>query len=160
MEPAHAQRLARDLMDAHGLSTWTFRFDRGLRRFGACFPRDARIQLSRRLVEVNGEAQVRDTILHEIAHAWAFLRHGDGVAHDARWKAIARELGCDPKARWAHGAVQAPPLRWLAVCPNGHASERARRWTGRRPPSCAKCRPFYDPRFALSLVPNPEFTGP
>ena len=66
-----AEELALSLMRKHGLSHWEFGFDRAKRRFGACNFSKKRISLSKYLTEVNEIEQVRDTILHEIAHALA-----------------------------------------------------------------------------------------
>ncbi|HYO07513.1 MAG TPA: SprT-like domain-containing protein, partial [Tepidisphaeraceae bacterium] len=76
-----ARLLTRSLMNQHGLSDWRFDFDHARRRFGSCRPRQKLITLSRHLVFLNEEPEVRDTILHEIAHA---LTPGDG--HGRRWK--------------------------------------------------------------------------
>jgi len=61
------------------------------------------------------EAQLRDTLLHEMAHVEAWLEHGS-AGHDAVWKRIARRVGCEPRActrarvrRRSRGA--APPAR-------------------------------------------------
>ena len=86
---------ARALMDEHGLHDWTFRFSAAESRLGECRERERLIRLSRRHA-VNGDPRaVRDTILHEIAHALAGAkaRHGPG------WKAVARRIGATPKAR-------------------------------------------------------------
>ena len=86
---------ARELMDEHGLHEWTFRFSTAERRLGECRERERLIRLSRRHA-VNGEPpEVRDTILHEIAHALAGAKAGHGPA----WKAVAQRIGATPKAR-------------------------------------------------------------
>ena len=64
-----ASILARSLMSEHGLADWGFAFDHARRRFGACNYTRRRITLSRPLTLLNGIDEVRDTILHEIAHA-------------------------------------------------------------------------------------------
>ena len=46
-----------------------------------------------------GPREVRDTILHEIAHALA----GAKARHGPAWKAIAKRLGATPKARAEEG---------------------------------------------------------
>ena len=86
---------ARELMDEHGLHGWTFRFSAAKSRLGECRERERHIRLSRRHA-VNGDPrEVRDTILHEIAHALAGAKAGHGPA----WKAVARRIGATPKAR-------------------------------------------------------------
>jgi predicted SprT family Zn-dependent metalloprotease len=101
-----ARHLARTLMQQHGLRDWQFRFDHARRRFGSCRYRSKLITLSKPLTFLNSEEQVRDTILHEIAHA---LTPGDG--HGWRWKAACRKLGADPKRCYDEEEVVAPPRR-------------------------------------------------
>ena len=92
-------RQARALMDEHGLHEWTFRFSAARGRLGECRERERLIRLSRRHA-VNGDPrEVRDTILHEIAHALA----GAKARHGPAWKAVARRLGATPKARAEEG---------------------------------------------------------
>lgn len=43
------------------------------------------------------ERQLRDTLLHEMAHVEAWLVHGHR-GHGAPWRRIARRLGCEPRA--------------------------------------------------------------
>src|SRR5262249_59568628 len=72
---SRARELAARLMAEHGLGRWEFGFNNNVRRVGVChYPtraRPGRIELSRHFVERNPEAEVRDTLLHEIAHAHA-----------------------------------------------------------------------------------------
>ena len=132
-----ARNLAVQLMKQHGLSDWTFRFDHARRRFGSCRCRSKVITLSRPLTFLNEEAQVRDTILHEIAHA---LTSGDG--HGARWKAKCREIGADPKRTYTDEEVVSPPRR---VAPFEIGCERCGWWHDRhrrtrRKLVCRVCR--------------------
>jgi predicted SprT family Zn-dependent metalloprotease len=101
-----ARDLAVSLMRAHGLMGWTFAFDHARRRFGACRYRAKRITLSRHLAFLNGEEEVRDTILHEIAHA---LTPGDG--HGEKWKRKCLEIGAKPVRCYTDEAVVSPPRR-------------------------------------------------
>ncbi len=90
--------LSRELA-AHGLAArgWTGGLDAALRRLGLCTYGRKRITLSRHLTTLNGEAEVRDTILHEIAHALAWEEHGVNCGHDARWQRIAARIGARPE---------------------------------------------------------------
>ena len=100
-----AQRLAHELMKQHGLSDWTFRFDRARRRFGSCQPRSKTLTLSRTLAFLNSETEVRDTILHEIAHA---LTPRDG--HGIQWKRKCIEIGARPERCYRAAKVVTPAL--------------------------------------------------
>ena len=81
--------LARSLMEEADVGDWDLAFDRARRRAGQTDHARRRITLSRHLMSLYDEAQVRETILHEIAHARVGPRHG----HDAVWAAEATRLG-------------------------------------------------------------------
>ena len=81
---------ARALLDEYGLKKWRFKFDPSTRRAGCCNYRDQLISISFELARTGSDADIRDTLLHEIAHALVGKRHN----HDALWKAKARAIGC------------------------------------------------------------------
>ncbi len=85
---------ARDLLDRHGLDEWTFRFNTARKKLGECRAQQKLILLSRSHAVNDPPAQVTDTILHEIAHALA----GPSARHGPAWKAIAHQLGANPKS--------------------------------------------------------------
>lgn len=68
MDIDQARALAQELMAFHGLTGWSFAFDRAKRRAGAAHFDRKQITLSRALTEASDDDAVRDTILHEIAH--------------------------------------------------------------------------------------------
>lgn len=123
-----ARTLALSLMAEHGLLAdgWRFAWSHARRQLGCC--RIARrrdrvtgrvteirtIALSRHLVRLNADGQVRDTILHEIAHALAGLEHG----HDRVWQATCRRIGAAPlRVAGAGVAMVEPPLElWCGRC--------------------------------------------
>ncbi|HVL11261.1 MAG TPA: SprT-like domain-containing protein [Gemmata sp.] len=113
---ARTRELAVALMAAHGLTAWEFGFNGNLRRAGVCrYPtrtRPGRIELSRHFVRRNPDAEVRDTILHEIAHALV----GPGRGHDAVWRAKCLEIGARPERCYGE-EIEMPKGRWRAVCP-------------------------------------------
>jgi predicted SprT family Zn-dependent metalloprotease len=90
--------MAKRLMAQHGLDDWTFRFDNSKVRFGQARRGEYRgefiqeITISRAITEKAKPSVVKDTILHEIAHALVGVEHH----HDAIWKAKAMELGVAP----------------------------------------------------------------
>lgn len=62
--------LAFDLLETHGLTpNWSFALDNAKRRFGACCFNTRRISMSRLLLANASETAIRNTLLHEIAHA-------------------------------------------------------------------------------------------
>ena len=123
--------LAIKLMDAHGLVGWRIKFDHARRRAGQCDYTNKTISLSRLYVRHADIDHIRDTILHEIAHALVGPRHG----HDAVWRQKAREIGCT--ATRCHDLSFAR-ARWMMTCPNGCFSvERHRKKSGL---VCASCK--------------------
>jgi len=113
MDLPTAGKLAHELMSAHGLTRrgWTFTFNRARRQLGKCDYVRKRIELSLLFVARNGEAEVRDTILHEIAHALAGHRAG----HGAKWRDTCVRIGALPK-RTCETAMM-PRGAYRAVCP-------------------------------------------
>lgn len=95
MDLTEAEALARRLMADHDLpGGWTFAFDSATRRMGLCSYQHRRISISRHFTAHATEAEVRDVVLHEIAHVLA----GYAAKHGPQWKAVARRLGATPKA--------------------------------------------------------------
>src|SRR5688572_16549717 len=104
-----ARDLAHSLLRQHGLhdAGWTFRFDHARRRFGSCRYRAKVVTLSRHLTFLNDEPQVRDTILHEIAHALA----GHAAGHGDEWKRMCVTVGANPRRCYDDDEVLSPPRR-------------------------------------------------
>ena len=112
---AGIREAARALFNAHGLTGWEFGFNSNVRRAGVCFyphrGEPGRIELSVHFAEKNTDAEVRDTLLHELAHALV----GPGHGHDAVWRAKCRQIGAKPEACYGD-EVEMPRGRWRAVC--------------------------------------------
>jgi len=98
---------------------WSYRMTSTL---GSC--RMVRTPGGRRVIDIGmnpslllagNEAPLRDTLVHEMAHAAAWITRGDG-GHGAAWKEIAAAAGCDPRSR----CRASPRLRL-------HAGERVTR---------------------------------
>ena len=137
MERDQAARLGRELLDEHGLADWRIVLDRAKRRAGICRYARREIGLSGPLTALHPEEEVRDTILHEIAHALVGGRHG----HDEVWRATALRIGCSGQ-RCA--SADAPQIEgdWVGTCPAGHRKTRHRR--PERVSSCGQCAPTFD----------------
>jgi predicted SprT family Zn-dependent metalloprotease len=136
MELSEAQEVATRLIELHGLSGWTFRFNRNKRRLGVCKQDSKQIELSEHYVIRNSSEHVIDTILHELAHALVGTEHG----HDDVWKDMCIRLGCTPNS-CSNTAIM-PEGYWQARCPGCHSTftrhRRPRRLRGRY---CVACGP-------------------
>lgn len=124
MTPREAKQLALELMKKHGVTEdgWGFQWSNGKKQLGCAQIKKENsergkvkeiktIKLSRYLIALNDENEVRDTILHEIAHAIAGLEHG----HDEVWKSVCRQIGAKPE-RLAGEEVNVVEPRYVVVC--------------------------------------------
>ena len=151
MELRQANKLAIELMEQHGLldKGWHFAFDRANRRFGSCQYHRKRITLSKPLTELNSEQEIRNTILHEIAHALC-PREG----HNQIWKMKAIEIGCDGERCYSSNEVETMKGNYVATCCN--CDKTFNRF--RKPKydqSCGKCSGGrYNPTYKLNWIKN------
>lgn len=135
MNHSDAATLARTLINDNGLGHWVFEFDRAKCRAGACKHRRQTITLSQYYVFCNTDEDIKDTILHEIAHALA----GPGHGHDNHWKAICIRIGAKPIRCYGNHVVM-PKGQWVAVCNSCkkefhyHRKPKCRYW-------CIQCGP-------------------
>lgn len=130
-----AQALAHQLMGEHGLldEGWKFSFDNAVRRFGLCQYKSKRISLSHKLTELNEESQVKDTLLHEIAHAIVGPYHH----HNRTWQRTAISIGCSGTRLYDSSKVVAPPKPFYSYCKNCKIKKPVSRRT--RNAACGLC---------------------
>lgn len=119
-------------MDENGLHTWQVVVTRAKTQAGVCRFDRRQIGLSGPLTARMEEDVVRDTILHEIAHALVGPRHG----HDAVWKRQARALGCSAERR-LDSDIPRTLAAWEGICAAGHTVHRHRQ--PMRVLSCGRC---------------------
>jgi len=118
MELRLAEQLVKQLMQVHGISPSLFKFTNARNQLGVCkWKRDwdgsiicKAIGLSRFLVVLNDEQQVKLTMLHEIAHALVGYNHG----HDRVWKLKVMEIGGNPSR--TNGTAVMPKGRYKGTC--------------------------------------------
>lgn len=91
MNVTQAQQETERLLAQHGLyqQGWRFSLGRGKSTLGTCYYRRKIIRISKFHIWHGNDTEVRETILHEIAHALVGESHG----HDNVWEAKAREIG-------------------------------------------------------------------
>ncbi|MDB9869606.1 SprT-like domain-containing protein [Alphaproteobacteria bacterium] len=104
--------LARIEMDKNGLLGWGLELDFAKVRAGACHFGERKISFSRHFLKNSDKKDIKDTVLHEIAHALVGPKHG----HDNVWKNKARELGCS--AQRCH-SLEFSDYKWIRFCSNG-----------------------------------------
>lgn len=132
MDLSDAYRMGTELLQRHGLHGWSLVFDNAKRRAGVCRYTQRVIGLSAPLARLHSPDEVRETLLHEIAHALTGPEHG----HDGIWVAQARAIGSNGR-RCLPADSPTVTAAWLGVCPAGHTAERHRR--PERLQSCARC---------------------
>jgi SprT protein len=157
------QQLAESLMAEHltepAHQRVVFAFDNGKRRAGCVhsiriagevIPQ--RLTLSRHLMVLWDEAEVRDTILHEIAHVIA----GHGAGHGYQWMRVARSIGAKPERCYSGDQPQVEGA-FVAECKNGHVAYRHRRPKAGRQQSCGRCSNRFDSTNVLTWMTRAEW---
>lgn len=129
--------LARRLLDEHRLSSWRVELDSAVARAGVCRYDTRTIGLSGPLTRLHSEAEVRETVLHEVAHALA----GPRAQHGPHWRAIALSIGSTGE-RCVDRAAPRIEGGWVGTCPAGHRLTRHRRPT--RVVTCGRCTRRFD----------------
>lgn len=107
-----ARIMAEALLREHGLTDWTFRFNRSVRTLGLCYFDERRVELSRHFVLRNPLDDVREALRHEVAHALA----GPEDGHGPIWRAWCARLGAEPKRT---RKASMPDPRYWAKCECG-----------------------------------------
>lgn len=132
---SQATDLAMSLMDSHGLfeQGWTFGLDNAKTRCGYCNQTQKRITISRNLAMCGNHEDIRETVLHEIAHALVGCQHGHGEV----WKAKAIEIGCSGDRLVKLEKPLATPKYLIRCACCAINALRHRRPTSLKP--CAKC---------------------
>ena len=135
------ENLANQLLSEHKLTDkgWKFKWDNAKRRFGNCSHRRKQITLSRHLTPLRELSAIRNTILHEIAHALVGPRNG----HNKVWKAKALEIGCTGD-RCSTDVSISP--QYKGTCPNCKREIHRHR---RKNISCGKCDRNFNPLFVF-----------
>ena len=153
MNLIEAQDYARLLMDRHGLQHWSFEFDRAVRRFGRCSITDKKITLSKPLTLANPVEHVKDTILHEIAHALCPPKRTRGKRqwdiHGPDWQKAAMRIGCTATRCYGDEVAAPDPVfrkQYKGTCPTCQRVINAYR---RRHISCGKCCKTYNPQHRI-----------
>jgi predicted SprT family Zn-dependent metalloprotease len=108
-----AINLANELLAEYELQAegWRVTIDKQKIRAGVCRYGPKTIGLSAYLIRLNEESEVRNTILHEIAHALT-----PGAGHGPIWQAKALEIGARPDRCYTRDEMEMPVGNWKATC--------------------------------------------
>lgn len=135
---------AHELITQYLDDSWSFTFDRAKTRAGKCNFTKREISVSRYLAELHTDEQVKQTLLHEVAHA----KVGPGAGHGPVWQSYAAQIGY-VGGRTHTGEVASEFAKWVGVCPNGHKIFRFRKPSGKSV-SCARCSRRFDRRYLVA----------
>ncbi len=96
MNIAETKKVVHQLLQEHNLfdQGWRFKLSRGKHRIGSCHYQDQTIRISHSHIVMGTNAEVMDTIKHEVAHALV----GPGKGHGPEWKTTAWRIGASPRA--------------------------------------------------------------
>jgi len=124
---------------------WSFGFDNGRRRAGLCSYTDKKITVSKYLSLVHSIDDVRQTVLHEIAHAICGPKEG----HSKKWLATAKNIGYRNET-YTGEEIAKEFAPYTGLCPNGHRHYRYQR--PKRLYSCHICHKGFDKRYMIDWV--------
>lgn len=113
-------------------SRWIFGFDLARVRAGACDYTNRTITLSVSYCQRASLARIRDTILHEMAHAICGPNHH----HDETWRRVANSIGSSGDR--CH-RVEHTTAGWTGACGCGRLWSRHRLGARMRSARCAAC---------------------
>lgn len=106
-----ALRMARDLMNAHGMRHWNLELMNQGRTKGRCIYSTQTILLSAKFIRHESLEEVKLTVLHEIAHA---LTPGHG--HDRVWQAKCIAIGGNGQRRGGGYNMEKYSANYILVC--------------------------------------------
>lgn len=131
MDRDRLRETAEAVMAEHGLidEGWHLRIGSACRKFGSCNYSRRRITISGTLAAINSDAEVMDTILHEVAHALC----SPGVGHGLLWRHEFLRIGGNGSRL---GSYRTPPKKFLGTCPGCKVTLRRNR---RSTSACGRC---------------------
>tara|TARA_R110000868_G_scaffold105774_1_gene290337 strand:- start:5234 stop:5752 length:519 start_codon:yes stop_codon:yes gene_type:complete len=135
---------------------YTFKWDNAKRRSGRISYTTKVISLSKSKVKVNlhqVDTVIKNTILHEIAHAFSFKIYGrEGRGHGNKWQSIAKQIGCSGD-RCTSGYEESKSKYTLhcTTCDKKSTMHRKSKYSH----SCGVCSPkVYNKKYELKIIQN------
>jgi predicted SprT family Zn-dependent metalloprotease len=138
-----------------GLEDWKLVFSNQRRHLGYCKPRRRIISLSLAFMNANPYPVMKDTLLHEIAHAIHYIETGK-TNHDNGWREVARRVGCRPERCAPVDGLVMPRGKYVGVCPVCRKAVHFYRKV-RRSYSCNDCTNGYDSKYKLKMMTTEKY---
>lgn len=137
------RKMAYELMHQYNLleTGWQFYFNDNRSRLGVCKEYNKSIELSIWHVNNSPFESVKNTLLHEIAHAIVGCRH----QHNNVWRSKAIEIGCNGE----RCGVMNSPKKYTGICPNCERRISVNRRTDRACAVC--CRRFNGGKYSIDF---------
>ena len=118
---------------------WKFGYSIRGSYIGQCRHTPKLIVLNTRFANTIKMSEVKDTILHEIAHALVGIGHG----HDRVWRAKCNEIGCHARATkkvdYLKNVDSSADFKYVGVCPSCGRKSYRNKMPRRRLQSCGSC---------------------
>lgn len=151
MDRIDAMLFANQKIRQYNLSGWTFKFNKNKKRLGVCKYGPRTIELSVYHLGDSDE-EIKDTILHEIAHAIS----GYAAKHGPIWQACCIVIGAKPERLKSSQSMKEAPAKYELVCPNCNAVKKMHR-RPKKERACGKCcnqynRGIYAERFKFKVL--------
>lgn len=115
-----------DTLKKHGLREkgWTFTVSRGKNILGSCVYKTKTIKISKYLIQLGTDEEVRETVLHEVGHALA----GGKAGHGWLWREKCRDVGLMNPKQYSENISYDPPHKITLDCSvHGIIEKRHRR---------------------------------
>ncbi|HPQ80046.1 MAG TPA: SprT-like domain-containing protein [Candidatus Dojkabacteria bacterium] len=126
---------------------WTFEWSNTKRTIGDCNFKAHTIRISRFYLPLMSEEELKDTFLHELAHALL----GMGYGHNQMFYDMCRKVGCKNPNKDVD--VPLHNYRFKAVCSRcGFTTFKNRRNVNGACPKC--CNGVYNKKYLLDWIPN------
>ena len=118
MDRTRAHKICKEALVRHGRGNWKVLIssDPNQPYLGLCIYKDKAIVLNAHHIDIHPDAEVINTILHEVAHAIV----GPGYGHNDVWATKAREIGCDNTNPCSHLGL---PEHVIDAIRSGHMVE-------------------------------------
>ena len=126
--------------EKYDLCNWTLKIINSKRKYGHCRWGKNEIAISKKFVAINNWNQMKQCILHEIAHALV----GSKAKHGKEFKDVCEKIGCMEDGCYTKARnLNVPKSKYTIICKTcGRTQVKNRK--RRSPVACSKCCKKYN----------------